>query len=367
MLDNGRRQVDLLVVCSASTPGNRRSELELVSALRELGHDVALATTDYGLLARVPMSLNLMDLTRALSNRLATRRALRRFAPRALIYGTAGAALLEPERRLARAAVRFDSLAADNRPGLRHLLARLAERRMVAGAALLLPFSGPSSWPELARRHPVRPIALPTPVEPYAASPQREPVAVCYGGAPEKKRLDLLIGAWGEAALGERYRLAVTGLDAERGRRWLARRGIREPAGVSWHGRLEPDAYRELTSRAELYLSASRYEDYGIAQLEALADGALLVTGPSPGPYEALSLARSLDPRLVADRLAVEPLAEALRAAVTLSEAERQRYRTRARELLEPYSRAAFRARLEHEVLPMLLNREAPRRRGQGY
>jgi glycosyltransferase involved in cell wall biosynthesis len=305
------------------------------------------------------MSLNLMDLTRAWSNRLATSRALRRVAPRGLIYGTAGAALLEPGSRLGSAAVRFDALAADNRPGARHLFQRLLERRMIARAAVLLPWSGPSTWPELARRHARGPIALPTPVEPFAPSQFREPTAVCYGGAPEKKRLDLLIGAWHEAALGEPYRLVVTGLDAAAGRRWLKRRGIAEPAGVSWSGKLAPDAYRELTSRASFYLSASRYEDYGIAQLEALADGALLVTAPAQGPYEALALARSLHPGLVAGDLAVEPLARALRAAAELPEAEREAYRMRAAALLAPYSRATFRERLAREVLPIVLHREA--------
>lgn len=366
MVENGRRQVDLLVVCSASTPGNRRSELELVSALRELGLDVALATTDYGLLARVPMSLNLMDLTRALSNRLATSRALRRFAPRALIYGTAGAALLEPEQRLARAAVRFDSLAVDNRLGARHLLARVIERRMVDRVALLLPFSGPSTWPPLARDHQQDPIALPTPVEPFAPAAIRDPLVVCYGGAPEKKRLDLLIGAWKEAALKAPYQLAVAGIDSETGRRWLNRRGIPEPERVSWLGRLDSDDYRSITSRAAIYLSASRYEDYGIAQLEALADGALLVTAPSEGPYEALALARSLDPRLVADGLAASPLAGALRAAAALSDSERANYRSRARTLIEPYSRAAFRELLSRQVVPTLLNRVSHGCAGQG-
>jgi hypothetical protein len=48
-----------------------------------------------------------------------------------------------------------------------------------------------------------------------------------------------------------------------------------------------------------------------IAQLEALADGAMLVTTLSPGPYAALPLARQLDPRLVGG-----DLPRAIRAAL---------------------------------------------------
>jgi hypothetical protein len=58
-------------------------------------------------------------------------------------------------------------------------------------------------------------------------------------------------------------------------------------------------ARRALLRRARVFVTAPQREDYGIAQLEALADGCLLVTTPSPGPYAALPLARSLDARLV--------------------------------------------------------------------
>ena len=44
-------------------------------------------------------------------------------------------------------------------------------------------------------------------------------------------------------------------------------------------------------------------DSYGIAQLEALADGCQLVTTRAPGPYAALPIARQLDPRLVGDDL----------------------------------------------------------------
>ena len=64
-------------------------------------------------------------------------------------------------------------------------------------------------------------------------------------------------------------------------------------------GMLPRAEYRALLRRARVFVCAPRREDYGIAQLEALADGCMLVTTPSPGPYAALPLARALDPRLV--------------------------------------------------------------------
>ena len=104
-----------------------------------------------------------------------------------------------------------------------------------------------------------------------------------------------------------------------------------------------------------LYVSASRIEEYGVAQLEALAGGALLVTTPSRGPYEALPLARRLEPALVAAERSPQALAAALRAALELPEPARAEYRDRARELVAPYSREELRRRLERDVLPFLL------------
>jgi hypothetical protein len=349
------RMVDLLVVCSATTPGNRRSELELVTALSELGLDLAVASTDYGWVGRLPMSLNLIDLTHAVSLRLAVDRALKKVEPKAIIYGTGGAAYLEPVSRLARAAVRFDSLAAQNRPGLRHVTQRTLERRMVRRTALLVPWSSAESWPELVHCSHRLQITLPTPVEPSAPLvANREPVAVCYAGAPWKKGLDLVVEAWRLAALPEPYELVITGIDACEGRRWLSGRGLSEPPRVRWCGHLGASDYRHLVATASIYLAASRYEDYGIAQLEALADGALLVTTPSPGPYEALALARELDPDLVALDLRGPALAKVLREAHQLSEVERDAYHKRVSVLLRPYTRRAFRERLSTEVLPAL-------------
>ncbi len=68
-------------------------------------------------------------------------------------------------------------------------------------------------------------------------------------------------------------------------------------------GVVAQEEFRGLLSRARVFVAAPRREDYGVAALEALACGCLLVTTPSPGPYPALDLARELDPRLVSDDL----------------------------------------------------------------
>jgi glycosyltransferase involved in cell wall biosynthesis len=197
-------------------------------------------------------------------------------------------------------------------------------------------------------------VALPVSIDMPQPDRNREPIAVTYAGNPDKKGLEIVAEAWRQAS-PEGRRLIVTGISAEAGRTYLHGCGVTEPERVEWAGMLSHEEHHALVARAELYLSASRIEEYGLAQLEALAGGALLVTTPSRGPYEALPLARRLEPTLVATERSPQALAAALGAALDLPEPARAEYRDRARELVAPYSREELRRRLEHEVLPILL------------
>jgi glycosyltransferase involved in cell wall biosynthesis len=117
--------------------------------------------------------------------------------------------------------------------------------------------------------------------------------------------------------------------------------------GVRVLGVLAPEEYRKLLRRARVFVCAPRREDYGIAQLEALADGCLLVSTPAPGPYAALGIARELDRRLVSD-----DLRGALHAAL---EDPLPDYAIRAREALAPFSRVAVDRVVAEQLLPRLL------------
>src|SRR5213079_2593671 len=101
------------------------------------------------------------------------------------------------------------------------------------------------------------------------------------------------------------------------GVKWLERCGLSEPAGVEWHGLVRREEWLALQALSRVFVNASRREDHGITQLEALAAGCALVTIPSPGPYEALPIARALEPSLVSD-----DLASALRAGLDLHDRE---------------------------------------------
>jgi glycosyltransferase involved in cell wall biosynthesis len=112
-------------------------------------------------------------------------------------------------------------------------------------------------------------------------------------------------------------------------------------------GALPREEYRALLRRARVFVCAPRREDYGIAQLEALADGCMLVTTPAPGPYPALEIARGCDERLVD-----EDLGRALAAALERPLAD---YAERSARALAPFTAAGVRRVVAEELLPRLL------------
>ena len=194
-----------------------------------------------------------------------------------MIYCSMTAALLWPRP----GAIWLDAIAAENRPGRHGLWQRPVERRRLRESPLVLAMSeralGPADRALLSRPS----VVLPTPVDPSGpTSGPRDIDALAYAGNPEKKRLDHILSAWERARRGDET-LVVAGTD-------------RLPllAGVRAAGRLAPAEYRALLRRARVFVAAPRREDYGIAPLEALADGCMLVTTPAPGAYPALDLAR---------------------------------------------------------------------------
>ncbi|HEY7836801.1 MAG TPA: glycosyltransferase [Solirubrobacteraceae bacterium] len=294
----------------------------------------------------------LTDLAWARAARSAAAAALSVQAPRAVIYSTTTAALLWPRP----GAVRFDALSAGNRPGRHGLWQRPLERRRLAEAPLLLPLSAGAlaEAPRVPAGAERRTLVVPLPVEPSAPpAPARDIAAITYAGNPRKKGLDRVLDAWRrtrEARGVAGDELVVAGASSEQ----LRAAGIaldREP-GVRAVGRLPRDEYRALLRRSRVFVTAPRREDYGQAQLEALADGCLLATTPAPGPYVALPIAQRLDPQLVDDDLAV-----ALGGALALPDPAD--YAASALRELEPMRAAAVQRLIAQELLPRLLGHRA--------
>jgi hypothetical protein len=337
---------DVLLVSLGSTGGLRRADDELHDSLERVGARVAIARPH----PQEPLpTMMLTDLVwaRAAREAAASIIAQQELTPaRSIVYSTTTAALLWQRP----GAIRFDATAAGNRPGRHGLWQRPLERRRLRQAPLLLPWSEGAlrELPDAAASE--RAIVLPVPVEPSGPVPgERDVAAITYAANPSKKGLDRVLGAWRElregraTAAGEE--LLVAGVSAER----LQGAGLLSPQeqGVRVLGSLVPEEFRALLRRARVFVCAPRREDYGIVQLEALADGCQLVTTEAPGPYAALPLARELDPRLVGD-----DLVSGLRAAL---DEPLPGYAERALAALAPFSRAAVDRIVAEQLLPRLL------------
>jgi glycosyltransferase involved in cell wall biosynthesis len=291
--------------------------------------------------ARELRTFPLLDLAQARAARRAAVEGIAAHRPGAVLDSTTTSALLWP----APGAIHFDAPATGNRPGRHGVWQRPVERRRFAAAPLLVAQSegGLAESPEPHAEA----LVIPVPAEPSGPpEDHRDVAAVTYAADVEKKGLARVLEAWA-AARREGEELVVAGIEEGRARQAAAPGGGVSFEGVRFAGLLSRSDFRDLLRRARVYVTAPRREDYGLAQLEALADGAMLVTTPAPGPYAALPIARDLDPRLVADDLAA-----ALRTAL---DDPSPSYAERAAEALAPYRRAAVDRTVADELLPRLV------------
>jgi len=307
---------DVVVVSLGSTGGWRASDAAFAAGIERAGASAVVATAEP---QRDVRTYALTDLVWARAARAAAQRAIEEHAPRAIVYSATTSALLWPRP----GAIRFDTLARDSRPGRHGFWQRPLERRRLAQAPLLVPMT------------PGQPgVCVRIPVEPSGVAGKRDIAAVAYAADPVKRRLDVLLAAWDAARRGDEE-LVVTGLDG------AARDGVR------FAGRLAPEDFRALLLRARAFVAAPAREDYGIAPLEALADGCVVATTPAAGPYPARELVRAIDPRLV-----TEDLAGAIRVALDDPPAD---FAARALEALAPFRRDAVDRVVAAELLPRLL------------
>lgn len=352
--------VDILYVAAGTTPGHRRADTAMLSALARCGVSTAAVTGSFRppgrLNERIYGSTLNIDTYQGLGLTWATEKARRRFAPRAIMYAVTPAALYQPPSALRTPfAIRFDAPTQLSRQGRRFAGEHLLERRRFRSARVLLP-TALEVDPAIRALLPatVRTVPLPIPIEHLGAADSREPTVVAYAGSPAKKGLAVMADAWRQADTGD-HRLVITGITREAAVRYLAKHGVAEPERTEWRGLISHAEFRSLTQSADIYLAASTYEDYGIAQLEALSDGALLVTVPSRGPFAALAVARRLAPGLVSDDHSPQSLGRALTTAIQLPEAQRRQYRREAGRLVRGHSGEVLEERLRTQVLPRLL------------
>ncbi|MHB1858973.1 MAG: glycosyltransferase [Solirubrobacteraceae bacterium] len=352
--DGAAESSDVLLLSLGTTIGLRMSDAKVASLLHDAGASVELVAVRIGGSGALRRAYPITDLIEALAARRALACALARTQPRAVLFSTTTASLLSPPLEVPYA-IRLDAPARLNRPGARNTIQHALERRRMAGARLILPCSHAA-----ARALPGG--AAPAVVVPEAVLPsgggarvERERLAVAYTPDPKAKGLDIVAAAWRQAA-PDGARLEVFGISRELAERHLDRHGITAPPGLVLRGRVCEHEFRAALRRAHVFLTGGRWEDYGRAQLEALADGALLVCAATGGAFEALAHARELAPELCAADLQPASLARALEAAFALDRERAERYRARAAERMRAYRPEAVRALIAERVLPALLS-----------
>jgi glycosyltransferase involved in cell wall biosynthesis len=336
---------DIALVSLGTTPGLVRSDEAFASLVRRTGATCQVVPVRIGWAGKLRRHLAVTDLVEA----LASRRSARAVDARAVVYSTITAALLQ--RPPVPYGIRFDAIAALNRPGAGGLWQRRRERGVLERAAVLMPVSHGAAAAVEGARPPV--ARVPIPIEDLEGASERDIDAVAYAGYPRKRGLEVLCAAWAAAA-PPGARLVVGGADRDKATARLRRTGVGEPIGVEWAGALPREGWLDLVRRARLFLNASRWEDFGIAPMEALAAGTPLVTLPTPGSFEALPLARELAPELVAANMSIAALVDAIRAGLALGDERRREYRERALELLLPYRAEAVGRIVAEQVLPAL-------------
>ena len=339
------RPLDVLIVSLGSTAGLRAADAELRDSLERMGANAVIVSV---IKPREVRTLMLTDLAWARAGRVACKKALAELQghrPPAIVYSSTTASLLWPRP----GAIRFDAPSAGNRPGRHGLWQRPLESRRLATAPLLLPWSegGLGEAPASARKE-GRALVLPVAVAPSGPPAQvRDIAAITYAANPSKKWIDRVLAAW--RAVRAQWpdaaeELVVAGASVQELR--AAGLDVKGEEGVRVVGALPAAEYRALLRRARVFVCAPRREDFGIAQLEALADGCVLVTTPAPGPYAALPIASSLDHRLVSEDLEG--------ALLTALQDPRPDYSSRALAALAPFTRAAIDTQVAEELLPRL-------------
>src|SRR4051812_7514541 len=344
---------DIALVSLGTTPGLRNADQAFAQMARDAGVSCEVIDVGVGKSGGLRRQSTITDFVEA----RAARNAAMKIKAKVIVYSTVTAALMQ--KPSGPYAVRFDSPAAENRQGPAGAWSRRREEKALANAVVLLPWGQAALKAIPAEAKGVPAIALPVPIEAYTAertasvtgTTDREIDALAYAGYPEKRGLDVLMQAWEVSGLADKRTLRVTGIERGRALEWLSKRKLSEPAGVEWSGLMEPGQFRYTLSRTKVFVNASRREDHGLSQLEALAAGAALVTTISEGPYEALPLATKLDPHLISPSPSAQSLAFAMKAGFQV---DLDDYSARAQEMLAPYRPEAIQQVFEEQVVPAL-------------
>jgi glycosyltransferase involved in cell wall biosynthesis len=144
----------------------------------------------------------------------------------------------------------------------------------------------------------------------------KNPFFLYVGSLEPRKNVGCLLQAWSAASLKE-WSLVIVG---DRGRIFGNVRVQRDLPGVQFTGRLENRQLSALYSGAQIFVSATVYEGFGLTPLEAMACGCPCVISDIPAHREVCG-----DAPMYVPAASVCDWADALRGAAAWSAKERER------------------------------------------
>jgi glycosyltransferase involved in cell wall biosynthesis len=154
--------------------------------------------------------------------------------------------------------------------------------------------------------------------EPYA---KRRPLVLSVGRIVAHKRVELVLRVG--ALLSDVADVAIVGEGPERARLASMAQSLGLDPNEVAPGRVSTENLRRLLRTADLYLSLSTEESFGLAVLDAAAAGARLLVSDIPSHREIVRLAGGDDLNLVPLDASAETIAARARALLSASEPSR--------------------------------------------
>lgn len=122
-----------------------------------------------------------------------------------------------------------------------------------------------------------------------------------------RKGLDILVKAW--SMIHKNKKLVVAGVNEEDAALYLKKKSIKIRDNIEFAGMLMREEYLSMLAKSSFFISAARFEDFGIAVLEALSYGKPVAATPTIGPSEFL---REIDKNLISASLSPVDLANTI-------------------------------------------------------
>jgi glycosyltransferase involved in cell wall biosynthesis len=162
-----------------------------------------------------------------------------------------------------------------------------------------------------------------------------------------RKGLDILVKAW--SMIHENKKLVVAGVNKDDATLYLKKKKVKIPDNVEFAGMLMREEYLSILAKSSFFVSASRFEEFGIALLEALSYGKPVAATPTIGPSEFL---REIDKNLISASFSPVDLANTIKYIEEHTGDEK--IKKDIKKYVDNYNYSNIRERLKKDVLDVL-------------